>query len=88
MVTLKKFNVLEIPYWNRLRQSILILSDLNWTPHVENICSKLVGLLYRQFYINASSDAMIKLHTAVLKQQLEYAAEAWDPQAYGRMWNY
>ena len=61
---------------------VLLSSDLNWTPHIENICSKarkLVGLLYRQFYNNASSDAMIKLYTAVIRPQLEYAAEVWDP---------
>jgi len=60
---------------------VLLSSDLNWTPHIENICSKarkLVGLLYRQFYNNASSDAMIKLYTAVIRPQLEYAAEVWD----------
>ena len=57
------------------------MSDLNWTPHIENICSKarkLVGLLYRQFYNIASSDALIKLYTAVIRSQLEYAAEVWD----------
>jgi len=61
---------------------VLLLSDLNWTPHVENICSKarkLVGLLHRQFYNKASSDALIKLYTAVIRPQLEYAAEVWDP---------
>jgi len=40
---------------------------------------KLVGLLYRQFYNNASSDAMIESYTAVIRLQLEYAAEVWDP---------
>jgi len=61
---------------------VFLSSDLNWTPHVENICSKarkLVGLPYRQFYNNVSSDAMFKLYTAVIRPQLEYAAEVWDP---------
>jgi len=69
-----------IPYWNMLRP--LGISDLNWRPHVKNICykaRKLVGLLYRQFYNNASSDAMIESYTTVVRLQLEYAAEVWDP---------
>ena len=61
---------------------VFLSSDLNWTPHIENICSKArknVGLLYRQFYNNVSSDAMFKLYTAVIRPQLEYAAKVWDP---------
>ncbi len=60
---------------------VLISLDLTWTPHVENICSKarkLVGLLYRQFYNNASSDTLITMYTTIVRPHLEYAAAVWD----------
>ena len=50
------------------------------SPHVElQIEATCWAPLQTVFLNNASSDAMIKLYTAVIRPQLECATEVWDP---------
>ena len=40
---------------------------------------KLVGLLYRQFYLNADSDTLRQFYLSCIRPHLEYACTVWDP---------
>ena len=67
---------------------ILINSDLSWSPHVANLCSKarkLVGLLYHQFYKQCHADptTLLTLYKAFIRPHLEYNAILWDPFLLG-----
>ena len=46
------------------------------------ICSnarKILGLLYRHFYNNSSSETLWQLYLSLVRPHLEYAAQLWDP---------
>ena len=61
---------------------LLITSDLMWTTHITNICTKtrkLIGILYRQFYKYSSCSTLLKLYASFIRPHLEYASAAWDP---------
>ena len=61
---------------------LLISSDLSWTNHIENICSKarkLLGLLYRRYYRFSDQNTLLQLYTSLVRPHFEYAAPAWDP---------
>ena len=65
---------------------ILLNSDLSWSPHVANLCSKvrkLVGLLYRQFYKHADSATLLTLYKSFIRPHLEYSSIVWDPYLAG-----
>ncbi len=57
-------------------------SDLRWREHIDYVCTKarkLIGLLYRRFYRNASSTCLLELYRTMIRPHLEYAAAVWDP---------
>ena len=59
-----------------------ITSDLKWSIHITNICSKtrkLIGLLYRRFYKYSSPNTLLKLYVSFIRPHLEYTLGAWDP---------
>ena len=61
---------------------LLISSDLSWTNHIENICSKarkLLGLLYRRYYRFSDQNTLLQLYTSLVRPHFEYAAPVWDP---------
>jgi len=61
---------------------LLLSSDLSWSHHIETTCTKakkLLGLLYRQFYNNTSSQVMAKLYLSFVRPHLEYGAQVWHP---------
>ena len=61
---------------------LTIQSDLTWTKHIQNICSKarrLIGLLFRQFYHYAEPSTIKTLYLALIRPNLEYASVVWDP---------
>ena len=66
---------------------ITISCDLSWKPHISSVCiktRKLVGLLYRRFSSNASSNAMVKyIYTSFIRPSLEYASIVWSPYLMG-----
>ena len=60
---------------------VLLSYDLSWSEHVQFICSKarkLLGLLYRQFYNNMSSDSLLQLYIFLVRPHLEYASAVWS----------
>ena len=61
---------------------LLISSDLSWTNHIENICSKarkLLGLLYRRCYRFSDQNTLLQLYTSLVRPHFEYATPVWDP---------
>ena len=61
---------------------MLISSDLSWSRHIDSICAKgkrLIGLLYRRFSTNVSSERLIEMYKYLVRPHLEYAAPVWDP---------
>ena len=61
---------------------VTITSTLSWSDHIQLICNKsrrLVGLLYRQFYLNADSDTLRQFYLSCIRPHLEYACSVWDP---------
>ena len=61
---------------------LTISSDLSWSAHIISTCSKarkLIGLLYRHFYSNTTSESLLELYRAIVRPHLEYAAPVWDP---------
>ena len=59
----------------------LITSDLSWSSHVQGISNKtrrLLGMFYRRFYSNSTSNTLLKLYKAFIRPNLEYAAALWD----------
>ena len=61
---------------------VTITSNLSWSPHIDNICSKarrLVGMLYRHFYTNSSPQTLLKLYLSFIRPRLEYSSAVWNP---------
>ena len=61
---------------------VLLSHDLSWSDHVQLICSrarKMLGLLYRRFYSNMSSDSCFQLYLFLVRPLLEYASAVWSP---------
>lgn len=61
---------------------ILLKSDLSWSDHIMRVCSKakeVLGLLYRNFYLNSSSETIRQLYLSLVRPHLEYAVQLWDP---------
>ena len=46
---------------------VILASDLSFSQHIDSVCSKarkILGLLYRRFYNNASNDTLLQLYTS------------------------
>ena len=61
---------------------VIISEDLSWTNHIDEISSKarkIVGLLYRQFSMHSSPQALLCLYVSLVRPHLEYASQIWNP---------
>ena len=61
---------------------MILTSDLSFSQHIDSICSKarkILGLLYRRFYNNASKDTLLQLYLSLVRPHLEYASPVWNP---------
>ena len=71
----------------RVRQyrylGVLVTERLSWNYHISNICMKarkLIGMLYRQFYMWADKSTLKTIYLTSIWPHLEYACQLWDPQ--------
>ena len=63
---------------------VTITNNLTWSHHINIVCTKarkMLGLIYRHFYVNCNSDALLKLYLSLVRPRLEYACQVWSPQA-------
>ena len=63
---------------------VILASDLSFPQHIDSVCSKarkILGLLYRRFYNNASKDTLLQLYLLLVRPHLvnEYASPVWNP---------
>ena len=61
---------------------LLISSDLSWSSHIDNICSKakrILELLYRHFYRHSNEQTLRQLYLSLVRPHVEYAAPVWSP---------
>ena len=69
----------DVPTFKYL--GILITSDLSWSQHIQDMCSKARNLIYRRYYQYADSNTLLRLYTSLVRPHVEYAAPVWDPFA-------
>ena len=63
---------------------MLIKNNLSLSDHITGVCSKarqILGLLYRQFYMDSAADTLKQLYLSLVRPHLEYTAQLWDPYA-------
>ena len=61
---------------------VMLTSDMSWSAHVSMVCSrarKILGVIYRQFYANATSAVLLQLYLSMVRPHVEYAAAVWSP---------
>ena len=61
---------------------VIVTSDLSWSSHIHTLCTKvkkIIGLLYRTFYHDASVTSLLKLYVSLIRPILEYACQVWSP---------
>ena len=61
---------------------LLISSDLSWSGYIHNICSRekrILGLLYRRFYMQSNEQTLCQLYLSLVRPHLKYAAPVWSP---------
>ena len=72
-----------LPYVDSVKYlGVLITSNLSWSQHISNLHLKvrrLIGVLYRKFYKNATSSTLLQLYISFIRPHLEYCSAVWDP---------
>ena len=67
---------------------LLLSSDLSWTQHINNICTKakkLLGLIYRRFYQFSTPASLFQMYISLVRPNLEYASQVWSPYKVGEV---
>ena len=60
---------------------ILLTYNMSWASHISSISKKakrLLGLIYRQFYKNSSTNTLLSLYLTIVCPVLEYGSPIWD----------
>jgi hypothetical protein len=61
---------------------VTVTSDLSWGKHIHILCTRakrMLGLLYRTFYLNTSATSLLQLYISLIRPCLEYACQVWNP---------
>ena len=64
---------------------VTLSSDLSWSKHIHELCTrakKMLGLLYRTFYLHMSSTNLLQLYVYFIWPRLEYACVVWNPHLH------
>ena len=67
---------------------LLLSSDLSWTQHINNTCTKakkLLGLMYRRFYHFSTPASLFQMYISLVRPNLEYASQVWARLTW---WNF
>ena len=67
---------------------LLLLSDLSWAQHINNICTKakkLLGLIYCCFYQFSTPTSLFQMYISLVRPNLEYASQVWSPYRVGEV---
>ena len=67
---------------------LLLSSDLSWTQHINNICTKakkLLGQIYRRFYQFSTPASLFQMYILLVCPNLEYASQVWSPYKVGEL---
>ena len=60
---------------------VTLSSDLSWSLHTNIICNKarkILGLIYRRFYLDSSPATLLNLYTSLVRPIVEYASQVWS----------
>ena len=63
---------------------LLFKPNLSWSSHIQNICKKakkVLGLIYRHFYLHCTSSTLLTLYFTLVRPILEYCSVIWDPSS-------
>ena len=64
---------------------ITLTANLSCSPHIISmVCRnlfKIIGLLYRNFYLNSSPQLLLKLYKALVLPHLTYCYSGWPPRS-------
>jgi hypothetical protein len=61
---------------------VLFSQDGSWSAHITNVCNKarkVLGLLYRKYYLKSHTDTLLHLYKMLVRPLLEYASCVWEP---------
>ena len=68
--------------WEGLPVQVPWSHNLSWSTHIDQISSRahrITGLIYRQFYTWSSPYTLLQLYTSLVRPDLEYATQVWNP---------
>ena len=63
---------------------VIITNDMSWAQQIQAVTCKskrLLGLLYRKYYMRCNSTTLLKLYVAYVRPILEYVSYVWSPHA-------
>ena len=63
---------------------VIITNDMSWAQQIQTVTCKskrLLGLLYRKYYMHCNSTTLLKLYIAYVRPILEYVSYVWSPHA-------
>ena len=63
---------------------LLFKPNLSWSLHIQNICKKaekVLGLIYRHFYLHCTSSTLLTLYFTLVRPIFEYCSVIWDPSS-------
>ena len=61
---------------------VLVTETLTWSEHLQQVCTnarRLIGMMYRQFYLWTDTSVLRSIYITCICPHLEYAAQLWDP---------
>ena len=76
--------VWEWRVYNYKYLGVTLTCSLSWSLHINAIIKKakrLIGLVYRNFYHNSTSNTLLSLYKSIIRPILEYGCTVWDPSS-------
>ena len=80
----KAFQLVTVINWQAILSTFIqdiYRTSGEWLTDIAGVCSKakqILGLLYRQFYVDSPADTLKQLYVSLVHPHLEYASQLWD----------